>query len=138
MLFFVWIVSFYMFKKPTKNEKPLGVSFLPRFLNTLTLKLSRLTYKKLLPLIGCCFNVLHVLLPARPPLLFWDLAFLFKRSNSFYRVTAINVSRKWIDWAEWAASLCTANSPFPGHVYCRHPVEIKFGPSTGSLDMSQT
>ena len=39
-----------------------------------------------------------------------------------YRVTTINVSRKWIEWAEWAASLCTANSPFPGHVYCRHPV----------------
>ena len=39
-----------------------------------------------------------------------------------YRVTAINVSRKWIEWAEWAGSLCTANSPFLGHVYCRHPV----------------
>ena len=39
-----------------------------------------------------------------------------------YRVTTINVSRKWIEWAEWAASLCTANSPFPGHVYYRHPV----------------
>ena len=38
-----------------------------------------------------------------------------------YWVTAINVSRKWI---EWAASLCTANSPFPGHVYCRHPVHF--------------
>ena len=37
-------------------------------------------------------------------------------------MTTINVSRKWIEWAEWAASLCTANSPFPGHVYCRHPV----------------
>ena len=36
-----------------------------------------------------------------------------------YRVTVINVSRKWI---EWAASLCTAYSPFSGHVYCRHPV----------------
>ena len=33
-----------------------------------------------------------------------------------YRVTAINVSRIWIEWAEWAESLCTANSPFPGHV----------------------
>ena len=32
-----------------------------------------------------------------------------------YRVTTINVSRKWIEWAEWAASLCMANSPFPGH-----------------------
>ena len=41
-----------------------------------------------------------------------------------YRVTTINVSRKWIEWAEWAASLCTANSPFPGHVYCRHPVQL--------------
>ena len=39
-----------------------------------------------------------------------------------YRVVTINVSRKWIEWAEWAASLYTANSPFPGHVYCRHPV----------------
>ena len=39
-----------------------------------------------------------------------------------YRVTTINMSRKWIEWAEWAASLCTAKSPFPGHVYCRHPV----------------
>ena len=39
-----------------------------------------------------------------------------------YRVTAINVSRKWIEWAEWAASLCTANSPFPGPIYCRHLV----------------
>ena len=33
----------------------------------------------------------------------------------------INVSWKSIEWAEWAASLCTANSPFLGHVYCRHP-----------------
>ena len=40
----------------------------------------------------------------------------------FYRVTTINMSRKWIEQAEWAASLCTANSPFPGHVYCSHPV----------------
>ena len=40
-----------------------------------------------------------------------------------YRVTAINVSWKLIEWAEWAASLCTANSLFPGHVYCRHPVQ---------------
>ena len=39
-----------------------------------------------------------------------------------YRVSAINVSRKWIEWAEWAASLCMANSPFPGHVYCSHLV----------------
>ena len=39
-----------------------------------------------------------------------------------YRVTTVNVSRKWIEWAEWAASLCTANSPFPGQVYCSHPV----------------
>ena len=44
---------------------------------------------------------------------------------SLYRVTTINVSRKWIEWAEWAASLCTANSPFPGHVYCSHPVQFK-------------
>ena len=43
-----------------------------------------------------------------------------------YRVTTINVSRKWIEWAEWAASLCTANSPFPGHVYCRHPVGVVY------------
>ena len=43
--------------------------------------------------------------------------------DTMYRVTAINVSRKWIEWAEWAASLCPANSPFPGHVYCRHPVQ---------------
>ena len=41
-----------------------------------------------------------------------------------YRVTTINVSRKWIEWAEWAALSCTANSPFPGHVYCRHPVVV--------------
>ena len=39
-------------------------------------------------------------------------------------MTTINVSWKWIEWAEWAASLCTANSPFPGHVYCSHPVQI--------------
>ena len=39
-----------------------------------------------------------------------------------YRVTTINVTRKWIEWAEWAASLCTANSPFPGHIYGSHPV----------------
>ena len=45
---------------------------------------------------------------------------------TLYRVMAINMSRKWIEWAEWAASLCTANSPFPGHVYCRHPVEVSF------------
>ena len=45
-----------------------------------------------------------------------------KKGITSYRVTAINVSRKWIEWAEWAASLCTANSPFPGHVYCSHPV----------------
>ena len=44
-----------------------------------------------------------------------------------YRVTTINVSRKWIEWAEWAASLCTANSPFPGHVYRRHPVDGTMG-----------
>ena len=42
--------------------------------------------------------------------------------QAMYRVTTINVSRIWIEWAEWAASLCTANSPFPGHVYCLHPV----------------
>ena len=40
-----------------------------------------------------------------------------------YRVTTINVSRKCIEWTEWAASLCTANSPFPNYVYCRHPVQ---------------
>ena len=40
-----------------------------------------------------------------------------------YRVTTINVSRKWIELAEWAASLCTANSPFPVHVYSSHPVQ---------------
>ena len=39
-----------------------------------------------------------------------------------YRVTAINVSRKWIEWAEWAALRCAAYSPFPGRVYRRHPV----------------
>ena len=39
-----------------------------------------------------------------------------------YRVTTINVSRIWIEWAEWAALCCTAISPFPGHVYRRHPV----------------
>ena len=39
-----------------------------------------------------------------------------------YRVTTINMSRKWIEWAGWAALSCTANSPFPGHIYCRHPV----------------
>ena len=49
----------------------------------------------------------------------WDAS---RRIDLKYRVTAINVSRKWIEWAEWAGSLCTANSPFPGHVYCRHPV----------------
>ena len=43
-----------------------------------------------------------------------------------YRVTTINVSRIWIEWAEWAALCCTANSPFPGHVYCRHPVQAIF------------
>ena len=43
-------------------------------------------------------------------------------TSAVYRVTAINLSRKWIEWAEWAALLCTADSPFPGHVYCRHPV----------------
>ena len=42
-----------------------------------------------------------------------------------YRVTAINVSRIWIEWAERAALSCMANSPFPGHVYCRHPVQSK-------------
>ena len=46
---------------------------------------------------------------------------LMHRTQSLYRVTAINVSRKWIEWAEWAASLCTANSPFPGHVYSGTP-----------------
>ena len=40
----------------------------------------------------------------------------------FYRVTEINVSQMWIEWAEWAALRCTANYPFPGHVYCHHPV----------------
>ena len=40
-----------------------------------------------------------------------------------YWVMAINVSRIWIEWAEWAALRCTANSPFPGHVYCRQPVQ---------------
>ena len=39
-----------------------------------------------------------------------------------YRVVTINVSRIWIEWAEWAALSCTANSPFPGHVYRHHPV----------------
>ena len=39
-----------------------------------------------------------------------------------YWVTTINMSRKWIEWAGWAALSCTANSPFPGHVYCRHSV----------------
>ena len=39
------------------------------------------------------------------------------------------MSRKWIEWAEWAASLCTANSPFPGHVYRRHPVDVFLGSS---------
>ena len=48
----------------------------------------------------------------------WDSPF----SQALYPVTTINVSRKWIEWAEWAASLCTANSPFPVHVYCSHPV----------------
>ena len=42
---------------------------------------------------------------------------------NMYRVTTINVTKKWIEWAEWAASICTANSPFPGHVYCGHPVQ---------------
>ena len=37
-------------------------------------------------------------------------------------MTAINMSRIWIEWAEWAALCFTANSPFPGQVYCRHPV----------------
>ena len=41
---------------------------------------------------------------------------------SLYRVTTINVSRIWIELAEWAAMVSTANSPFPGHVYCRLPV----------------
>ena len=45
-----------------------------------------------------------------------------QEQGTIYRVTTIDVSRKWIEWAEWASSLCTANSPFPGHVYCRHPV----------------
>ena len=39
-----------------------------------------------------------------------------------YRVVTINVSRIWIEWAEWAALSCTANSPFPVHVYRHHPV----------------
>ena len=42
-----------------------------------------------------------------------------------YRVTTINVSRIWMEWAEWAALSCTANSPFPGQVYCRHPVQVQ-------------
>ena len=41
-----------------------------------------------------------------------------------YRVTTINVRRIWIELAEWAALRYTANSPFPGHVYCRHPVHV--------------
>ena len=49
-------------------------------------------------------------------------ATLLNHHLKMYRVTAINVSRIWIDWAEWAALRCTANSPFPGHVYCHHPV----------------
>ena len=44
-------------------------------------------------------------------------------SNGMYRVTTINVRRIWIESAEWAALSCTANSPFLGHVYCRHPVQ---------------
>ena len=48
---------------------------------------------------------------------------LIKILRNIYRVTTINVSLKWIEWAEWAALSCTANSPFPGHVYRRHPVD---------------
>ena len=50
------------------------------------------------------------------------LVSISSRQLILYRVTTINMSRKWMEWAEWAASLCMANSPFPGHVYCRHPV----------------
>ena len=48
-----------------------------------------------------------------------------------YRVTTINVSRIWIEWAEWAALTCTANSPFPGHVYCSHPVQWVYNDTLG-------
>ena len=50
-----------------------------------------------------------------------------------YRVTTINVSRIWIEWAEWAALSCTANPPFPGHVYRRHPVLKRFEHGGSSL-----
>ena len=43
-------------------------------------------------------------------------------SQSLYRVTTINMTRKGrIGRAEWCCPLCRFN-PFPAHVYCRHPV----------------
>ena len=48
---------------------------------------------------------------------------MFSPYKNKYRVTTISVSRIWIEWAEWAALCYTAISPFPGHVYRRHPVD---------------
>ena len=63
--------------------------------------------------------------PRQPYSGYW-LAHIFTLFRTMYRVTTINVSRKWIEWAEWATSLCTANSPFPGHVYSSHSVDRVF------------
>ena len=39
-----------------------------------------------------------------------------------YRVTALNMTRIWIEWAGRLAFGCTANYPFQGYVSFRHPV----------------